>query len=268
MDLASARLLAVGRPDGLVRLHRRRLARGPGLAGRPAASGGRRRARRSAGGSSSTPPGGCALPPGVLEERARLARARHDRVLAGAGRRARRALAVQRRLAGGHGGHVRPGGRARAARRAGGRGASSARWRATACRSRGRSACASTTSARLDGRAPRGLARDLALSSWLSRRSLPPRRLRARGPAGGEGGHGQRRSCPRARWRARSARCSTASRRCGRRGCSTRCWSSTPPRPTGPRRWPPRAARAWCRRTRCCASTGPRGARATRCGAG
>jgi glucosyl-3-phosphoglycerate synthase len=106
----------------------------------------------------------------VLEQRARLARARHDRVLAGPDG----ALGEHWQFSGGSlavtaATYDRVGGlEPRAALEDEALERSLARHGVPVARPLGVRA---TTSARLDGRAPRGLARDLALSSWLSRRS-------------------------------------------------------------------------------------------------
>ena len=122
------------------------------------------------------------------------------------------------------------------------------------------------TAARTEGRASRGLARDLELGRWLVERrydgadSRSPALLAAKTTR-------SRRSCRPASARRRSARSSTAWRRCRRRACSTSCWWSTPTRPTEPRRSPAGTAPARSPSQRCGPSSGPAAARATRCGA-
>ena len=104
MDLACERLLAAGRPHGLIASHRRRLARPRPDWLRDAARRrrGRRRAR-SAAASSSAAAERAALPPAVLERRDAEARARLARARAQAPAGApRRALAVLGRLDGAH----------------------------------------------------------------------------------------------------------------------------------------------------------------------
>ena len=169
MDLASARLLAVGRPDGLVcSTDADTRVAGDWLAAmlRAADEG----AEAIGGRIELDAAGRLALPPGVLEERARLARARHDRVLAGPDG----ALGEHWQFSGGSlavtaATYDRVGGlEPRAALEDEALERSLARHGVAVARPLGVRA---TTSARLDGRAPRGLARDLALSSWLSRRS-------------------------------------------------------------------------------------------------
>jgi glycosyltransferase involved in cell wall biosynthesis len=169
MDLACARLLAVGRPDGLVcSTDADTRVAGDWLDAMLRAAGGG--AEAIGGRIELDAAGRLALPPGVLEQRARLARARHDRVLAGPDG----ALGEHWQFSGGSlavtaATYGRVGGlEPRAALEDEALERSLARHGVAVARPLGVRA---TTSARVDGRAPHGLARDLALSSWLSRRS-------------------------------------------------------------------------------------------------
>ncbi len=169
MDVAAARLMAVGRPDGLVCSTDADSRVAPDwLAAqlRAAAAG-----ARAIGGRVELDDGGRrALPPGVVELRERQAGARHAAVLAGpdgahsehwqfSGGSLALTAATYERVGG-----LEP----RAALEDEALERALLRHGVPIARPR---AVRVTTSARLDGRAPRGLARDLSLSAWLSRRS-------------------------------------------------------------------------------------------------
>ena len=81
--------------------------------------------------------------------------------------------------------------RAAGARGARGRGARRGAHPARASRSTAAGGCACSTSARTDGRAPRGLAQDLTRADWRARRRLPRERVPARAPARGKQQHGR-----------------------------------------------------------------------------
>ena len=74
------------------------------------------------------------------------------------------------------------------------------------------------TSARTDGRAPRGLARDLARSDWRARRSYRAGEFPLRAPARSARAASSRSCCRRARWRRRSARSPRTPRGCAMLG--------------------------------------------------